>query len=168
MKILSIETFVPSGSDFEKSKLFFQELGFQINWDAGDYAGLEKDGCKFILQKYDVKAFAENLMLSVKVDDVEAFRADVIAKQLPEKYGIKVSNILQQPYGKEVNIIDVAGVCWHFVQQYYIHFLLGPTALFHACCCSALKNVQAIKRLCFWPCDISIVFTSTAFTRFNT
>jgi hypothetical protein len=41
----------------------------------------------------------------------------VIDKQLPEKFGIRISQILQQPYGKEVNIIDIAGVCWHFVEQ---------------------------------------------------
>ena len=62
------------------------------------------------------KAFAENLMLTVKIDDVAAFRNAVIEKQLPEKFGIKLGAITQQPYGKEVNIIDMAGVCWHFVQ----------------------------------------------------
>ena len=37
MKFLSLEPFVPSGKDFEKSKELFRELGFKINWDAGDY-----------------------------------------------------------------------------------------------------------------------------------
>ncbi len=63
MKFLSLEPFVPSGSNFEGSKQFFQELGFNINWDAGDYIGFERDGCKFILQKYDNKEFAETLCL---------------------------------------------------------------------------------------------------------
>ncbi len=116
MKFLSLEPFVPSGSNFEGSKQFFQELGFNINWDAGDYIGFERDGCKFILQKYDNKEFAENFMLSVKVDDVQEFRKSVIEKQLPEKFGIKIGQPTEQPYGKEVNIIDIAGVCWHFVE----------------------------------------------------
>lgn len=116
MQFLSLEPFVPSGSNFEGSKKLFQELGFNINWDAGDYVGFERDGCKFVLQKYDQAAFAENFMLTVKVDDVEAFRASVIENKLVEKFGIKVSKPIQQPYGKEVNIIDMAGVCWHFVE----------------------------------------------------
>jgi hypothetical protein len=116
MKFMSLEPFVPSGSDFEGSKQFFQEIGFRISWDAGDYIGFERDGCKFILQKYDNKQFAENLMINVKVDDVEEFRKLVIEKDLPAKFGIKVSLSKQQPYGKEVNIIDMAGVCWHFVE----------------------------------------------------
>jgi len=116
MKLLSLEPFVPSGSDFEGSKLFFQELGFTINWDAGDYVGFERDGCRFILQKYDHKEFAQNFMISVKVNDVEEFRKSVIEKQLPERFGIKISLPAQQSYGKEVNLIDIAGVCWHFVE----------------------------------------------------
>ncbi len=117
MKILSIEAFVPSGSNYEGSKQFFTELGFHINWEVPGCAGFQRDECRFILQDYNAAGFAENFMLSVKVDDVEEFRQMVIDKQLPEKYGIRVSNIKKQPYGHEVNIIDIAGVCWHFVQQ---------------------------------------------------
>jgi hypothetical protein len=36
---------------------------------------------------------------------------------LDEKFGIKLTKPIQQPYGKEVNIIDLAGVCWHFVES---------------------------------------------------
>lgn len=116
MKFLSIEPFIPSGSNFEASKQLFQELGFSVTWDGGDYVGFEKDGCKFILQKYDQKEFAENLMLSVKVTDVAAFRNAVLEKKLPETFGIRISPIINQPYGKEVNLIDIAGVCWHFIE----------------------------------------------------
>lgn len=116
MKFLSLEPFVPSGSDFKGSKQFFIELGFAVNWDAGDYIGFERDGCKFVLQKYDDRKFAENFMISVKVANVAAFRKEVIEKKLPEKFGIRVGHVTEQPYGKEVNIIDIAGVCWHFVE----------------------------------------------------
>lgn len=116
MKFISLEPFVPSGSNFEASKQLFQELGFNITWDAGDYIGFENDGCKFILQKYDNKEFAENLMISVKVDDVSEFWKSIVEKNLAEKFGIKISPPANQPYGKEVNIIDIAGVCWHFIQ----------------------------------------------------
>jgi hypothetical protein len=116
MEFLSIEPFIPSGNNFEASKQLFQELGFTVTWDGGDYVGFEKDGCKFILQKYDQKEFAENLMLSVKVTDVSAFRNTMLEKKLPERFGISISQILNQPYGKEVNLIDIAGVCWHFIE----------------------------------------------------
>lgn len=116
MQFLSLEPFIPSGIDFEKSKNLFVALGFEINWDAGDYVGFKKDECKFILQKYDNKDFAENLMINVRVDDVQEFRKNIIENKLPEKFGIRIGGITNQPYGKEVNVIDIAGVCWHFVQ----------------------------------------------------
>ena len=117
MEFLSLQPFVPSGSNFEGSKQFFQELGFKINWDGGDYIGFERDGCKFILQKYDNTEFAQNFMLSVGVSNVEEFRKTVIEKKLPEKFGIRIGQPTVEPYGKEVNIIDIAGVCWHFIEQ---------------------------------------------------
>ena len=117
MKCLSLQPFVPSGKDFTISKEFFQQLGFNMNWDDGDYAGFEKDGCKFILQHFTNRDFAENFMLTVGGTDVDEFRKEVIDKQLPQKYGIRIGEVSNQPYGKEVNIIDLAGVCWHFVQQ---------------------------------------------------
>ena len=116
MKFLSLEPFVPSGSNFEASKQLFQELGFTIIWDAGGYTSFEKDGCKFILQNFDNREFAENFMISVKISNAEVFWSEVIEKKLVEKFGIKVSKPIQQPYGMEVNIIDIAGVCWHFVE----------------------------------------------------
>ncbi len=117
MKFLSLEPFVPSGSNFEGSKQFFLELGFHINWEVDGYIGFQRDECRFILQQYDQPEFAQNFMLSLKVTDVEEFRQSVLDKQLPEKYGIRISKIMQQPYGREVNVIDLAGVCWHFVEQ---------------------------------------------------
>jgi len=118
MTFLSLEPFIPSGNDFDKSKRLFQEIGFEIEWDEGDLVGFVKDKCKFILQKYDNKMFAENLMMALKVKDINQFWESISQKQLPEKFGIpSIGQPIQQPYGKEVNIIDVAGVCWHFIEE---------------------------------------------------
>ena len=67
MKFLSLQPFVPSGSNFEASKQLFQELGFTIRWDGGNYVGFENNDCRFILQKFDNKEFAENFMVTVGV-----------------------------------------------------------------------------------------------------
>jgi predicted lactoylglutathione lyase len=115
MKFLSLQPFVPSGKDFDSSRQFFIALGFTINWDAGDYIGFVKDECKFILQKFDNKEFAENLMITVGVEDVSQFRQEILDKKILEKFPVRVGEVTQQAYGKEVNLIDIAGVCWHFV-----------------------------------------------------
>ena len=116
MQFISLQPFVPSGKNFGLSKDLFVALGFKISWDAGDYVGFERDECRFILQKFDNKEFAENLMITVRVSDVNEFYQDVIERQLPGKFGIRISPPKEMPYGKESNVIDIAGVCWHFVE----------------------------------------------------
>jgi len=116
MKFLSLAPFVPSGNKYEESKQLFKELGFSLNWEEGDLAGFGKDGCFFILQRFELREFAENFMLSVRITNVKEFRDMVIGKKLTERFGIRVGEVSQQPYGKEVNIIDIAGVCWHFIE----------------------------------------------------
>src|ERR1700748_217223 len=108
MNILSIEPFVPSGSNFEGSKQLFLELGFKINWEVNGYIGFQKDSSRFILQQYDNPEFAQNFMLSVKINNVEEFRKEFLDKNLAEKYNIRIGQITQQPYGKEINLIDIA------------------------------------------------------------
>ncbi|HEX2608439.1 MAG TPA: hypothetical protein VHK91_13710 [Flavisolibacter sp.] len=115
MQFLSLAPFIPSGPDLVLAKRFFQDLGFTLTWDAGDYAGFEKDGCPFILQNYNDKHFAENLMINVRVTDADAFYAGLKDKKLEETYGIRIMAPTNMPYGREVNVIDPAGVCWHFV-----------------------------------------------------
>jgi hypothetical protein len=117
MKYNSIEAFVPSGSDFQASKRLFLELGFGIIWENGDYAGFENNGCRFILQNYNDKNFAENLMISVKVDNLDDFYREISEKDLAAKFGVKLSAPTDFPWGREVTLIDLAGVCWHFAES---------------------------------------------------
>ncbi|HSZ87352.1 MAG TPA: hypothetical protein VK787_15070 [Puia sp.] len=80
MKFLSLQPFVTSGKDFEASKQLFQELGFTIICDEGDYVDFDKDGCKFILQRFDNKEFAENFILTVRIENAEEFWKEVKEK----------------------------------------------------------------------------------------
>ena len=84
MKFLSLQPFVPSGSNFEASKQLFLELGFNIRWDGGDYVGFENNGCKFILQKFDNRDFAENFMINVQISNADEWYADLESKGLAQ------------------------------------------------------------------------------------
>jgi hypothetical protein len=117
MEFIAMETFIPSGVDMNKSKQLFLDLGFSINWDAGDYIGFQKDNCRFILQKFEDKHFAENLMVREEVADLDAFWDKVNALDLPRKFDVKLARPTEYPYGREMHLIDIAGVCWHFAQQ---------------------------------------------------
>jgi hypothetical protein len=114
IKFNSIEPSVLSGKDLQGLCRLSLEFGFGITWEAADVVGFENNGCRFILQKYDEKAFAENFMLSVKVDDLDEFWEKIGKLNLPEKFGVKLTEPTDFPWGREVNMIDIAGVCWHF------------------------------------------------------
>jgi len=116
MKYNSIEAFVPSGGDFGASRQLFLELGFSVVWETNDFVGFENNGCRFILQNYNAKEFAENLMMRVTVNDLEEFWQKISKMDLPEKYGVSLREPADFPWGREVNLIDIAGVCWHFAQ----------------------------------------------------
>ncbi len=100
MKYNSIEAFVPSGKDFQSSRQLFLELGFNILWETNDYVGFENNGCRFILQKYDEKSFAENFMLSVKVDDLDEFWRENQQTESTRKIWRKVERTDQFPMGQ--------------------------------------------------------------------
>ena len=117
MKYKSIQPFVPSGSDFQASKQLFLELGFNIAWEAENYVGFENNGGGFILQKCDDQPFAENFMMRVGIGDLDDFWLKISEKDLPAKFGVKLQEPTQFPWGREVNLIDIAGVCWHFSQD---------------------------------------------------
>lgn len=110
----SLLPFVPSGKDYGASRQLFADLGFEEVWENGGYAGFKNAGAEFILQKYDNETFAQNFMVRLNVEDFEAWWNLVLAKRLPDKYpGVRLGTPCDEPWGKEVTLIDLAGVCWH-------------------------------------------------------
>ena len=113
-KPVGLVPFVPGGSDFASSLALFLEIGFEELWSSEGYVGLQHGDAKFILQDFDKKDFAENLMLKLEVSDLDAWWAEIDAKDLPGRFpGFRVKPPTEFPWGREVHFIDLAGVCWH-------------------------------------------------------
>lgn len=109
--------FVPSGAQFDASRRLFGELGFAETFAADDYVGFSNGAARFILQRYDVKSFAENFMVRIDVHDLDAWWRAVEPLRLEQRYpGVRIAPPKQFPWGREVNLIDLAGVCWHIGQ----------------------------------------------------
>ena len=107
--------FVPSGPDFDVALAFFADLGFATAWRSDDIAGLRFGGAYFLLQNIHVPVWQENQMLAVEVNDLDAYWAAIDALALPAKYpGVRTKPPTDFPWGREVHIVDPAGVCWHF------------------------------------------------------
>jgi hypothetical protein len=109
--------FVPSGPDFDQALAFFAAIGFEAAWQHGDVAGLRFGGAFFLLQKFDHPEMQRNLMITFEVNDLEAYAIEVAAKDLPALFpGVRVGVPKDFPWGRELHLIDPAGVCWHVRQ----------------------------------------------------
>jgi hypothetical protein len=118
VKASALFPFVPSGPDFVVAIAFFAELGFEKQWENGGLAGLRFGGASFILQQIDIRAWQENQMLVLEVGDLDAYWAEIDAKDLPSRFpGVRTKPPTDFPWGREVHIIDPAGVCWHVRQS---------------------------------------------------
>ena len=70
-----------------------------------------------MLQDIDVPEWQKNQMLTLEVDDLDAYWRDIASKQLDKRCaGVRLKEPTDFPWGREVNIIDPAGVCWHVRQ----------------------------------------------------
>jgi len=113
MEAKAIRPFIPS-KDFEVSKAFYKDLGFEITYDSSDLVVLTNKDASFFLQKAFSQEWANNSMVQLFVDDLAAFFE--IANLLNDKYkDAKIKPIIEADYGTTFQIIDPAGVCWHIM-----------------------------------------------------
>jgi hypothetical protein len=114
---VTLYPFVPSGPDFALALAFFEALGFSRQWQAEGLAGLRFGGAAFLLQAIDVPEWQRNQMITFEVTDLDGYWAELDALHLPERFpGVRLKPPTAFPWGRELHIIDPAGVCWHVRQ----------------------------------------------------
>ena len=114
---VEIKAFVPA-RDFNLSKQFYQDLGFDLPWSSDDLAYLHHGNCSFLLQNYYVKEHADNFMMHLLVDDVDAWWRHVEAQKIGSKYATKAEPPQDQPWGiRDFVLVDPTGVLWRIGQD---------------------------------------------------
>ena len=109
--------FLPT-RDFDTSRAFYEALGCKKLLD-GEVAIFAVGQTSFILQRRYVKEWAENCMMQLMVDDLDAWWARIVSLDLPGKFGVPAPRPpAVQPWGLRVAyLIDPAGVLWHLAQR---------------------------------------------------
>ncbi|HYC68239.1 VOC family protein [Brevundimonas sp.] len=109
--------FLPA-RDFAVSRAFYQRLGFETLLD-GEVAIFRAGRGSFILQRYYQKEWAENCMMQLMVDDLDAWWAHLEALDLPSTFDVQPPKPpALQPWGLRVAYLyDPAGVLWHIAQR---------------------------------------------------
>jgi len=109
--------FVPA-KDFAHSKAFYSTLGFAPQLD-GEVAIFGIGATSFILQNYYQKDWAENFMMQLVVDDLDAWWQHIEALDLPARFGVPAPRPpAMQPWGLRIAyLVDPSGVLWHVAQR---------------------------------------------------
>jgi len=117
MKTIEIKAFVPS-KDFELSKQFYQDLGFELASDSNGIAYFKSCNSGFLLQDFYEEKHAKNFMMHLLVDDIENFHSILKSSTIEQQYNIQISDILKQPWGMyDFCVVDPAGVLWRIAQN---------------------------------------------------
>ena len=109
--------FVPA-RDFDVSKRFYEALGFEKLLDA-DVAIFRMGQGGFLLQRYYQKDWAENFMMQLMVDDLDAWWRHIQSLDLPGRFGVAPPKApAMQSWGLRIAyVFDPSGVLWHVAQR---------------------------------------------------
>jgi hypothetical protein len=116
MDTVEIKAFVPA-KDFELCKRFYQDLRFTLAWSSEDLAYLHAGASSFLLQNFYVQQHAENFMMHMLVDDVEAWWSHVQKQDLAARYNVRAAPPEDRPWGiRDFTLVDPTGVLWRIGQ----------------------------------------------------
>ena len=117
LNAVEIKAFVPA-KEFALSKRFYQDMGFVMASEGGGVAYFHHQKVSFLLQDFYVKEFADNLMMHMLVEDVEAWRSKMQNADIANKYQVRIGAIEQQPWGmRDFVMTDPSGVLWRIGQN---------------------------------------------------
>src|SRR5579872_5755455 len=83
--VVDLKTFVPA-KDPEVSKKFYTDLGFTVNWSNDEIAELPIGSFRFLLPKFYVQQHAGNFMMSLQVEDSDAWWDHIQRQEFTKKY----------------------------------------------------------------------------------
>jgi Glyoxalase/Bleomycin resistance protein/Dioxygenase superfamily len=116
LRIRDLKVYVPA-KDFELSTRFYTALGFKASEGWGGTVDFELDGNRFRLQNYYVKDWADNFMIVMGVDDVDAWHQHVKRIADSGDFGsIRIKAPETVDDSLVLHVVDPSGVLLIFVQ----------------------------------------------------
>ncbi len=112
--VKALRPFVPA-KDFEISKQFYAYLGFRVEPLGDSIAAMHLGSHSFLLQDFYVEVWAENFVMHMLVDDLDAWWAHLTSLNIASRYGVRSPRAPKlESWGLNVAyMFDPAGVLWH-------------------------------------------------------
>jgi hypothetical protein len=96
--------------DFDVSKRFYIELGFQPRPLTDRLVEMQLGVFSFILQAHYVREWADNFVVHVTVSDVRLWWDHIVSLDLPARYGVKMQAPQSQGWALVGGVTDPSGV----------------------------------------------------------
>ncbi len=117
LRVIEVKAFVPA-RDFERSKRFYQDIGFTLASDGGGVAYFHHGSASFLLQDFCVEEHINNFMMHLLVEDVDAWHQALVDKGIEAKYGVSLGPVELQPWRmRDFVLLDPSGVLWRIAQN---------------------------------------------------
>jgi hypothetical protein len=116
-KIRAFRPFLPA-KEFGTSLRFYQAIGFDAYQLGDTLAELSLGTHAFLLQGHYVKEWAENTVMHVLVNEVDAWWRHINSLDLANRFGVAPPAAPRvEPWGLTVAyVFDLSGVLWHFAE----------------------------------------------------
>jgi hypothetical protein len=115
--VRSMRPVVPA-KDFEVSKRFYVDLGFQGRPLTDNLVEMSLGGYAFILQNYYVQEWADNVVMHMLVSDLSLWWNHIVALDLPSRYGVRSPRAPQlEDWGLVAAVVDPSGVLWRIAEN---------------------------------------------------
>jgi hypothetical protein len=102
--------------NFELSKRFYVELGFQANVLTDGLVEMSLGRYSFILQNYYVPEWADNVVMHVHVSNVAMWWDRIVALDLPARFGVVIKAPQLEEWGLVAGLVDPSGVLWRIAE----------------------------------------------------
>ena len=108
----TVTPLIPAGAALADAlKFYTEQLGFSINWQGGDMAGVRRGNVEINLVRNSDPAWAENSSASIGVDDLDALYSEYRTVQA------RVGPLERKSWGRrEFHMVVPSGVCLQFYQ----------------------------------------------------
>lgn len=117
LRVTEVKAFVPA-KNFERSKSYYRDIGFTLASEGGGVAYFHAGNASFLLQDFCADGLAENFMMHLLVEDVDAWWNRIDESGVAEKYGVTLTPIELQPWRmRDFCLTDPSGVLWRVGQN---------------------------------------------------
>ncbi|MDH5377472.1 MAG: VOC family protein [Gammaproteobacteria bacterium] len=117
LESVEIKAFIPA-KDYEKSKRFYQQLGFSMESDEQGIAYFRHGDCSFLLQDFYNADHANNFMMHLLVKDVDSWYQSVKKSGVAGDFAVKLLDVKDQPWGmRDFVFYDPSGVVWRIAEN---------------------------------------------------